>query len=383
MVVTSTQRPRCYVFETRGGELLQEVEPADLDWSENANQAETVTPTFNLRADSEKKRDWRNLGTPWKHSIALDVNGRLIGGPILPHDLEEKGKLKLVARGLRVAFARRSILPVTALTQSLTLPTGEPDTSLDSTWSGFDLGTIAKKIGQQAAEWPGWGDVPIVWPPDRAGTRTKTYEALDRKSVDEAWADLSAVENGPDIRLALEWDGPDRFRWRFLSGTEAQPRLQGDDVFAWEVGQGSGFSVSMNPTSMGSVSWSQGGRSNDTALVRMMYDPILVDHGFPLLELESDASSTTVEASTLDAWNAETLRTARKPWEFWSFKIRADRAPFPYEYGPGSLVDVVVTKSLPVAGGYLRPGTYRRRIAGLSGRLDNWITITCGEVYDE
>lgn len=374
---------RAYVFETRGGALLQEVEPLDLQWDENANQAETVTPTFDLSSVTEGSRDWRNLGTPWKHSIAVDVNGRLLGGPIMPHDFDDDGgSLSLTARGLRVAFARRSILPVAALSQSLTLPNGEPDTSLDSTWSGFDLGTIAKKIGVQACEWPGWGDIPIVWPDDRAGTHERTYAALDLKKVDDAWSDLSDVQNGPDIRLGLEWDGADRFRWRFVTGTEEQPRLQGSDVFAFEVGQGSGLTVRTNPTRMGSVAWSQGGRTNDTSLMRMLYDPLLVNSGFPLLELESEASSTTVEVSTLDAWNVETLRTASKPWEFWSFKIRSDVSPYPYEYGPGSLVDVIVTEDTPTAGGYVASGTYRRRIAGLSGGLDDWITITCGENYD-
>jgi hypothetical protein len=375
---------RCYIFETRGGALLNEVEPSDLQWSENANQAETVDATFDLNSVVEGSRDWRNLGTAWKHSMAVDVNGRVLGGPILPHDFgAERGTLKLTARGLRVAFARRSILPVAALTQPLTLPSGEPDTSLDSTWSGYDLGTIAKKIGQQACAWPGWSDIPIVWPADRAGTRERTYPAIERNNVDDAWSDLSKVQGGPDIRLRLAWDGPDGFQWLFESGTEAQPRLQGSDVFAWEVGQGSGLTVRTNPTRMGSLAWSQGGRASDTALVRSLYDPALVDHGFPLLELETDASSNTVLPETLDAWNAEALRTAAKPWEFWSFNIRADRSPFPYEYGPGSLIDVIVTEDAPVAGGYVPPGRYRRRIAGLSGAISDWITVTCGEVYDE
>lgn len=374
---------RVFVFETRGGALLQEVEPSDLSWDENANQPESVDATFDLNSTTEGSRDWRNLGTPWKHSIAVDVNGRVLGGPILPHDFDDNGgTLKIKATGLRVAFDRRSILPVAALTQPLTLPNGEVDTSLDSTWAGFDLGTIAKKIGEQACMWPGWTDVPIVWPADRAGSHERTYPAIERKPVDEAWDDLSKVQNGPDIRLRLEWDGPDRFRWVFETGTEAQPRLQGVDVFSWEVGQGSGLSVRTNPSLMGSLSWSQGGRADDVALVRSLYDPTLVDRGFPLLELESDASSNTVLEETLDAWNAETLRTASKPWEFWSFKVRADASPLPFEYGPGSLIDVIVTEDTPVAGGYVPPGTYRRRIAGMSGQLDEWITITCGENYE-
>lgn len=372
------------MFETRGGALLQEFEPESVQWSESANKAETVSVTIDLNSKVEGSRDWRNLGTPWKHSIALDVNGRLLGGPIMPHDFSDNdGRLDLVASGLRVAFARRNILPLAALSKPLTLPTLEPDLSLDSTWVGFDLGTIAKKIGQQACEWPGWTDVPIVWPEDRLGSHERTYSAIDRKRVDTAWSELSNVQNGPDIRFRLEWNGPDAFRWVFETGTESQPRLQGSDVFALEVGQGSGLSVRLEATQMGSLSWSRGGRADDTALVRSLYDSTLIDRGFPLLELETDASSSTVLAETLDAWNAEKLRTAKKPWEFWSFKIRADLSPFPYEYGPGSLVDVIVTKDTPIAGGYVSPGTYTRRIAGLSGVWDDWITVTCGEVYDE
>ncbi len=376
---------RAYVFETRGGALLTEFEPEDLEWDESANQAETISPTIDLNGVVEGGRDWRNLGTAWKHSIAIDVNGKLLGGPIMPHDFDDaEGRLKLTARGLRVAFGnkRRSILPLAALTQPLTLPSGEPDTTLDSTWSGYDLGTIAKKIGVQACTWPGWTDIPIVWPADRVGTRERTYAAIERKNVDEAWSDLTDVQNGPDIRLRLEWNGPDAFRWVFETGTEEQPRLQGVDVFGWEVGQASGLAAKTDPTRMGSLAWSQGGRADDTALVRSKYDPHLVDRGVPLFELETDASSNVVLAATLDEWNAETLRTARKPWEFWSFKVPADASPRPFEYGPGSLVDVIVTTDAPVAGGYVPPGSYRRRIAAMSGDLSDWITITCGEVYD-
>lgn len=375
---------RCYVFETRGGALLQEVQPSSAPWSVRANEAEDITLTLDLNSVEEGTRDWRNLGTPWKHSIAVDVEGRLFGGPIMPHDLnDDSAELTVKARGFRVATARMSVLPVAALTQSLTLPNGEPDTSLDTTISGFDLGTIGKKIAQLALEWPGRTDIPVVWPDDRAGTHTRTFPAIERIKVDRALSDLSGVENGPDVRFQLLWDGPDRFTWRYESGTEAQPRLQGQDVFSWEIGQGSGLQVSTNPSRMGSVAWSQGGRADDTSLVRMRYDPTLVDAGFPLLELESGASQNTIEASTLDAWNVETLRTAAKPWEFWSFNVRADEQPFPYEYNVGDLIDVIVTEDTPVSGGYVPQGTYRRRIAGMSGAMSEWITITCGEVYDE
>lgn len=373
---------RAYVFETRGGALLQEVFPASAPWSAVANKPETVTLNLDLTSTQEKTRGWANLGTPWKHSFALDIGGRLFGGPIMPHDFDDNASsLKVTARGFRALLDRRSILKLAALTQSLILPNGTPDAFLDTNLSGFDLGTIGKKIVEQACLWPGWDDIPIVFPADRAGTHQKNWPAVERTKVGPALTALSGVENGPDFRFQLEWDGPDRFRWVFNSGTQEQPRLQGTDVFAWQVDQGSGLKIQTDPTLMGSLAWSQGGRANDTTLIRSLYDPTLIDAGFPMLELETSASLNVVDESTLDSWNEETLRTAHKPWEFWSFRIRADRSPLPTEYNLGDLINVIVTKSTPIAGGYVLPGEYTRRIVQLSGDLDGWINVTCGENY--
>jgi hypothetical protein len=375
---------RAFVFEIRGGAQLAEFEPADLSWSMNGNEPESVDVTIDLSSPVEATRDWPNLGSAWNHGIALDVGGRVIGGPILPHTLDDdQSTLQIVAKGLRSATALRSVLPAAALTQPLVDPlTGLPDPTLDSSWAGFDYGTIGKKILQQMQGWPSWGDVPIEYHADRAGTRFSSYAAVDRKKVDAALTDLSALEDGPDIRLDLRWVSEDEFGWLYRSGSEAQPRLQSESVFAWEIGKASGLTVQTNPTRMGSVAWSTGGRSSDRTLIEMTYDPHLVDNGGLLLEIETAADSSVELPETLRQWNAEALRTARRPWSFWSFKVPAEGEPKPFEYGPGDLVDVIVVKDQPVAGGYIKKGTYRRRIAGLSGGLDDFVTITCGEDYD-
>lgn len=374
---------RTFLFETRGGAELGEFSHAQLSWQVQGNTPETINTTIDLNDEVEAARDWANAATPWKHSIAVDVGGRWYGGPILPHDFNgDDGSLKLTARGGLFMTGWWSVLPATALTQSLVGSDGLPDTSLDTIFSGFDLGTIGSKVLQQARSWPGRNDIPITFHADRAGTRTRTFPAVERKKVDRVLADLSGVENGPDIRLQLVRTSPNSFGWVYESGTEAQPRLQSDTVLVWEPDQISGLTVTKDPSRMGSLSWSEGGRADDKVLIEMLYDPYLVDRGLPLLELESDASSNVTDSATLRAWNVETLRTARKPWEFWSFKVRADQSPFPFEYNWGSLVDVVVSAGTPVQGGYVAPGTHRRRIAALSGdETDEFITITCGEAY--
>jgi hypothetical protein len=370
-----------YVFETRGGAILTDFEPAKCPWDETANAADTVKVDIDLNGP-EGDRDWGNLITPWKHSIALEVGGKYIGGPIMPHNIQvNDGMLTATARGIRVAMDHRSILPVTALTRSLIGADGKPDPVLNSTWSNLELGSIGMRIVEQMIAWPGWTDVPIVLPAARAGTATRTYTAVDRKSVDGALSDLSGVRGGPDIRLRLRKNG-DRFEWVYEAGTASQPRLQGDVVFDWDITEQSGMSIDSDPSKMASVVWSESGRSDDVSAIAMLYDDTLVKQGFPLLEIESGASSSTTQTATLDAWNAETARISRGPWKFWSFNVRADQSPYPFEYAPGDLVNVHVPPGLNVRGGVLPAGDYVRRIAQLSGDETDWIKITCAEVLD-
>lgn len=398
MVVT-----RFTVFQTRGGQIVDEIEPSEFDWEEQSNTPETVKMTF-----VERVADWFNLFTPWKHSIAVEIGGRCLGGPIIPSDLDgDKNTLQVTARGLRYMLDRVPILPAIALTRELA-PGGVPDPTLDTTISGVDLGTIGKKLIQQARTWPGWSDIPIRFHADRPGSRSRTYAAVDRKRVEDALGDLESVQNGPDIRLRLERTGPDSFGWVYESGTEEQPRLQGQLPIGWEPDDLTGLGIQRDPSRMGSISWTQGGRSDDTTLIRMRYDPYLVERGFPLLHLESGGSSSISDPATADSWNVETLRTARSPWEFWRFAVSADQEPYPYEYGCGDLADLYLSPAIRYRAGllsgedtlsgpgvlsgpfseetvpsYLQARTYTRRIVGISGSSgSDRITITCGEAYD-
>ncbi|ONI65622.1 hypothetical protein CSIV_04910 [Microbacterium sp. CSI-V] len=405
MVVT-----RFYVFETRGGALLEEIEPSEQDWQEQSNTAETINAHF-----VDGVRGWRNLFTPWKHSIAVDVGGHLLGGPIIPQDFDrDESKLKVTARGFRHMLNLVPVLPpppglLSAAAPDWLAPDGKPAEGFDTIIDGVDHGTIGKRLVQQGCLWPGWADIPIRFHADRPGTRQQSYTAVERKKIGAALTDLSNQENGPDIRIRLERTSSDSFGWVYESGTEEQPRLQGEAPLTWEPNDVTGVGVQLDPTRMGSVSWASAGRSSDTTLLRMQYDPYLIDNGFPLLHLDADVSTTTKDAVTLDSANVETLRTARKPWEFWSFDASGDQSPFPYEYGCGDLAELFLSEQQQIKLGlltgpgtltgpgvvtgdtrldpiydYLPAGSYRRRIVGLSGSSrSDFIEVTCGATYDE
>lgn len=373
---------RYYVFETLSGAQVAEFTPASASWNLTANTADSVDVTLNLRDSVTAAQDWRNLGTPWKHSIAVEEHGRFIGGPIMPHDLDgDKLTLKLSARGPKVIMDRNPILPVSALTGSLVGSDGLPDPAFDTTITGFDFGTIGKKLVQQMMLWPGL-NLPIVFHADRPADRTKTYPAISFKTVGSALDDLNGLENGPDIRFQLRRRGTDAFEWVYESGSEGSPRLQGPTKHTWELGAdeaaGSGLSVSLDPSLMASISWATAGRSADTVLLSRFVDMKLIGAGYPLLQLVDSSHSSIEIQGTLNDLASENLRTAGRPAEFWSFKAKLSASPYLNEYNPGDLVDLVVP-----AGQYLPPGTYMRRIASLSGdEKGDWVKITCGEFYD-
>lgn len=380
---------RLFVVQNRSaggvpaGAVLAEVEPLRLAWEVQSNTAETIRATIPMAED----RAWESLLTPWKHSLVVDVGGRLYGGPIMPHSFDDdSGSLEVTARGFRALFGTFSVRPPAVLSQPLAVD-GVPDVSLDTVIGGLDLGSIGARVGRVAtAGWPGRDDLPVVWPADRAGSSVYEFKAVDGEWVDEVWDHLSAVDGGPDIRILPRWADEDRVEWVYESGTAAQPRLRSDSVHAWEPGQGAGLRVTTDPSRMGSVAWSVAGRDSDTVVAAMRYDDFLVNEGFPLMELVTDASSSITETSTLEAWNVEALRTARRPWQFWTFKVRADQPPYPFEVGCGDLVDVTISPQTPVAGGYVpaRREPYRRRIVGMSGdERGEWLTVTCGEAYED
>ncbi|MFZ4894631.1 hypothetical protein ACL9RL_09290 [Plantibacter sp. Mn2098] len=372
---------RYYVFETLTGNQVAEFTPSKASWSLATNTPDTVDVTLDLNDPATLAQDWRNLGTPWKHSIAVEEHGRFIGGPIMPYDWDEdKADLKLTARGPKVILDRNLVLPVSAVTGSLVGADGLPNPAYDTNLSGTDYGTFGKKLVLQAMQWPGLG-LPIVFHDDRPDSYVKNYTGIALKTVGAALDDLCGLDGGPDIRFQLTRNGPDGFQWVYESGTRAQPRLQGQIAHTWELNAdeatGSGLSVGSDPTGMASISWATAGRSDDRVLLSRVIDTRLIDSGYPLLQVVDSSHSSISEQPSLDSVATENLRTAGRPAEFWSFKARLAASPFLNEYNTGDLITIVVQNSK-----YQSVGQFTRRIAAISGdEKGMWAKITCGEVY--
>ena len=97
---------------------------------------------------------------------------------------------------------------------------GKPTGTYDLSYTGLQYGTIMKRLIQESMLWPG-GDLPLVFEADRAGTRERTYEAVDGKPVIDALDDIADNEAGVEYAFIPEIDDLDNISWRFVTGTDA------------------------------------------------------------------------------------------------------------------------------------------------------------------
>lgn len=371
---------RAFIVETVTGHVIDEVEPW-FSWSTALNAAETIRFQVAVEDQTEWTRDWLNLATPWKHSLVVEVEGRLMGGPIVPHSYEPGGVLEFTARGMRHMMTRRRILPVRAYTLGTVVNLdGSPDVLCNTVLSGLDYGSIARQWVAQALGIPG-GTLPINLEPPRAGARERTIEGVELKELGEALDQLSDVINGPDIDFRPRWDGPDYVIWDMVTGTEEQPRLASQTEHVWEVSAEwsplSDVSVELDPSGVGSVSWAMAGRGDDSVLCGYAADPFLTDRGFPLMELVDTSHTTVTQQATIQGYAAGNLARGRELPAFWDFQAQVSVSPRLNEYREGDFCVLNID-----AGGYLAAGPVRRRILTLSGAAGSeWVTITTGVAY--
>lgn len=351
----------------RTGEILTTV-PTTQDgatWSMALNQAGTVTATVPLRELTDQRRIGL-LGAvePWRcYLAAITDTGRVLeAGPIQPHDYDDTtGHLTLRAPGLWSLWAHRNVLHPTL-------------SRVDLTYSGLSLGTIAKRLVENAMDHEG-GSLPMVLPPDIAGTYSMTYPWWDLgNKLDARLQELMQTDRGPDISFEprLRTDG--RFiEWVMRTGTPTNPLLQqvGAD-WQWDRGAARGplrlLSVNRDPSKMANRQWITGDGMEDAMPVGFAQDLTDTAQGMPLLEDVNRLSAT--DEPSLDALATANLSSSLRPWQTWSMAT-SQTQPEVGLYRPGDWATV----HIPDGHIYLGAGEYRTRILEVSGGLQDKVGL--------
>jgi hypothetical protein len=361
------------------GRNILDLETVTHNWSSPRNRADDIICVVDLADPQMRALGLRNAATPNKTYIAKLIGDNVMAFGILRNPRYNKARrtLELRAEGIEEYLRKRFIYPAAALsTPLIDATTGEPNPLTATVLSGWDLGTIMKKVLQQSMALPG-GSLPIVFQDDRVGTHEDTIDAASLTSITTLFENYASRENGPDWEFFPRLTA-DRLGIELLlrTGTETQPRLQSMTVhqFDYSVPEPSvdDLIADIDGDEMTGRAWITGGRTTGEALVTFANNTSLTDAGYPLLESVDTDHSSASELATLLSHSMERIRVSAAPAESWPFRVRTDVAPFPGEYGVGDRCIVYVRDD-----DFMPDGPYTREIASLGGDEDpDWITVT-------
>ena len=349
--------PRYFLADLRTGRQILELPVLSGPWSDTLNEAESLSVTVDLQDPDVRALDLRNTAAPCKTVLAVAEGDTIMAsGPIWTRSYSRNSqKIQLNAKGWLSYFDHRHILPLVAksigLDQFLVADPEDPTKTianplLTTMYESLGLGTIAKRLMQQAQTWTG-GNIPLVFQPDESGTHEREYLGPEFNNIGDEIRNLMNVEGGPDIKLKGRLT-EDRLGIECVvsTGTEAKPRLASEVIHVWDLtvpeSSASNLNIDEDGSNVASLAWATGGNAGDTVLVGRSYDPTLVDNGFPLYELPPDDHPTAKVQKTLDAYAAEAAFAGRATTEVWSFDVEANEQPTVGSYATGDYCDLVI-----------------------------------------
>ncbi|MHB1063525.1 MAG: hypothetical protein ACYC1Z_03365 [Georgenia sp.] len=348
--------------ELRTGRILATVPASSGPWSQVLNSAGDVSakvPLWDLgKAD---RRDLLATLETTRCFLGVQVGDRVIeAGPIWTHDLDTDGNLAVKGLGLWSLWDHRLVIPVV----------GEVRQGQQA-WSGLSLGTIAKRLVQEALKHAG-GSLPVVFPADETGIHERTYPGYEVAQVGQRLSQLVEVEGGPDLafepRLTSDRQAVE---WVMRTGTAADPLLhQTGADHQWDTsavrGSVGNVTASVDGTARVNRALTIGDGFETATLIGVATDTAQLDRGYPLLESVVNRS-TVLKQSTLDAHSRASVDQGSVPWTTWKLRVAADEDPRLGEYRPGDWAAI----EIPEDHVYLRGGSYRARLGKVSGDADD------------
>lgn len=380
---------KAYLADLLTGRMLVELPFTKCSWSQTLNDTDSVSVTIPMSARRMRSRadvsilDLRNIATIGMTAIIVEDDGITVGGPLMQRSYDsDEQTLSLEASGLWTYYDHRTILPAEAKTKALIDADGNPDTSLDTTYTKTTWNTIVRNLVEQADSW-NTRSMPIVYEDKTSGDNEMSYSAVDLTRVGEALTNITERQNGVDIgfyprrtldNLGWEWLlltghsllGGEEHRISTTSPNMAAGGLQGtdsgDDYASW--------------------CWFTAGKSDDRTLVCSAHNDTMVNIGAPIWESVDSSHSSVKLLATLQNYANQAAAVYWKPVSGTELKLhRGYLEKTNHMAGDYNVGDYI---SFSTSGDpYYYDGWHRRRILGLSATSeDDWLTFTLGEVFD-
>lgn len=363
-------------------------------WTQTLNDTESIEVTVPLYAASKDATtqhiindarilDLRNTTAIGKAVLVVEDDGKLVGGPIMQRSYDsDSKKLTLTASGMWSYFDHRVVLPPEAASKPLIDSAGNPDTSLDMSWSKTTWNTIARNIVAQAMSWPS-GNVPVLLEDAESGDSEVTYTAVDLNIVGEVLSNITERENGCDIGFYCQrQDDGLGFQWQMVTGhpliSAGSHRFNADALIPGL----SGLDTSEDAENLATWCWFTAGKSDDTVLVASAYNKLLTDAGAPMWEMVNSEHSTVKLLQTLQDYATEAAGVYYMPVSTTECKIHRDYLKNIARLSLGNLNVGDYIRFTTSGDWFFTDGAHTRRITALSGsESDDWITVTLGDVF--
>lgn len=337
-----------------GGPILDLPVMAGAPWASQLNRPDSLSCMLDLNDADIRALDLRSATEPKKTVLLARTDSDVVVAWGLINDDrewdEDAQTLALTATGVRGSWLGHSIIgPSSARTATL-VTDGTANPALDTTYSGYSLGTIGKKLLEQRLTWPGATTMPFILPADEVGTHERTYLFPALKMIDSAWNDLTNVENGPDFAIDAQRaaDGL-HLEYVMRHGSEAEPRI-GVHAGLWSLGRQSPitkFKVADNSTDVASAAWLSGGKTAGEVMMSRALNAELIAAGYPPLDFVDTARNDVTQQATLNAYANAAAAYAAAPVRSLSFTVRADAQPGLGQFRPGDVVTIDVPDEHP------------------------------------
>lgn len=376
-----------YCGNVRDGRIYGQLPLYNASWADVMDDRGNVRGTVTLADPAIAAMNVPSIAAEtkcWLGVTYTDPNGVetwLQAGPIWNHSYDDTTKeLTIQASGLWSLFDHRKIIaPAIANGATNTASAG------GVTYSGWSLGTIAKKILGTLSTRTG-GLPPVVFQTDQAETadddHSRTYNGWDLANAGTELGNLTQALNGPEITFRPQYQTDARFiQWAMQTGTETVPLLTqngADWVFDATRAKGpvAAINVETDGTQMGDAAWAKGNGSEAASLIGVSIGTTLTDLGYPFLDVDVSGHDSVEKQSTINGY-AQIGRTfAAKRIVTVTVKVDRDASPGLNEYQKGDYVQLIVGDHHP----YLPAGTIRSRIVQLSGDDTNLVALQLAPV---
>lgn len=377
---------RVQVADAVTGDRLQTLPTSSVSWEQRILSPEGMRVELTLQPRAHQRLDIRNATMEAKTSLIVTDGDTVVGaGPIGDRDYDDdRGRLTIQADGVWEHLHRVYVHPAHVTATNLTVEvdgTDEPNPAVATKFVGRSWPQIVRGILEQAMSLEG-GMLPLVFGPDGVGAHDITYDASSFKSVGEALRDITKRQDGPEIQFVPRIVN-NKLQYLVRVGDDVTPEVTSPTVHVFDFTPVKrsvrALKVRSSGKNLASVAWGTGGRQSSKALFARAFSPILLDAGYPRMEMLSSAHSTVVEQPTLDQYAQQDLLGASAPLEWWSWQTHANKHPRLADLNVGDYCRVHLrdNRYLPDS----PPEGYLRRIVALSGNgKSRWVNVVTDEV---